>query len=135
LLATLRLDPARTHFISAFIDTYLRLTANEMQMFRADLDAIAKPEQEQVMQLTTSWKEEGIQEGLQQGLQQGLQLGEANLLLRQITRRFGKPESLVESRIRALPIEKLEALGDALFDFTLLTDLEAWLEQHAPITS
>ena len=131
LLATLRLDPARTHFISAFIDTYLRLSADELRIFRADLAAVTKPEQEQVMQLTTSWKEEGIQEGLQQGLQ----LGEANLLLRQIARRFGVPNAVIESRIRTLSIEQLEVLGEAFLDFAALADLETWLDQHAPIAN
>lgn len=42
LLATLRLDPARMQLISGFIDTYLRLTVQEEEIFRA---AIAKFEQ------------------------------------------------------------------------------------------
>jgi len=33
LLATLRLDPARTRLISGFVDTYLRLNTQEEQVF------------------------------------------------------------------------------------------------------
>ena len=32
LLATLHLDPAKTHFISGFIDAYLRLSKDELGM-------------------------------------------------------------------------------------------------------
>jgi len=129
LLATLRLDPARTHFISAFIDTYLRLTAAEQQVFQADLDAVPKPEQEKVMELTTSWKEEGIQEGIQQGRQ----LGEVELMLELISYRFSAPDYAIEARIRSLSVEQLRALVRALFDFSALAALTVWLDQHAPV--
>jgi hypothetical protein len=36
LLATLRLDPGRMKLISGFIDTYLRLSAEEEQLFPAE---------------------------------------------------------------------------------------------------
>ncbi len=36
LLATLKLNPARTRLISGFIDTYLRLSAQETQIFQND---------------------------------------------------------------------------------------------------
>jgi hypothetical protein len=37
LLATLRLDPARTRLISGFVDTYLRLNGQEMQVFDEEI--------------------------------------------------------------------------------------------------
>jgi predicted transposase YdaD len=120
LLATLRLDPAKSYFISGFIDTYLRLTAQELPIFQAELEAIMPAEKERVMQLTTSWKEEGLQQG------------EANLLMRQLTRRFGVLDRELEARIRALPVAQLEALGEALFDFAGLADVTAWIDRHAP---
>jgi len=130
LLATLQLDPARSHFISSFIDTYLRLNAVEMHAFQAELEAIAPREKEGVMQLTTSWKEEGIQEGLQIGIQQGLQRGKADLVVRLLMRRIATLDSAVETRIRALDVEHLEDLGEALLDFTAPADVTTWLDQH-----
>ncbi|MFW6731666.1 MAG: DUF4351 domain-containing protein [Synechococcus sp.] len=35
------------------------------------------------------------------------------------------------ARIQALPLEQLEALAEALLDFTGPTDLLAWLAEHA----
>ena len=71
LLTTLRLDPARTRLLSGFIDTYLRLNREEELQFRAD--AVSLPDEQQkrdVMEIVTSWMEEGLQQGMQQGMQQ-----------------------------------------------------------------
>jgi hypothetical protein len=76
LLATLKLDPARTRLISGFVDTYLRLSPNEETRFETALaEIVPQKEREGVMELTTSWMERGIEQGLQQGLQQGLMQG------------------------------------------------------------
>lgn len=61
LLATLRLDPARMKLISGFIDTYLRLNAEEEQLFQADINTIEPSQQEVVMEIVTSWMERGMQ--------------------------------------------------------------------------
>lgn len=66
LLATLRLDPARTQLISGFIDTYLRLNAEEEERFRAEIDRISPVEQEVFMQIVTSWMQQGLQQGKQE---------------------------------------------------------------------
>lgn len=56
------------------------------------------------MELTTSWKEEGLQQGLQKGLQKGLQQGETKALKRLLTRRFQTIPPEVLARIeQALP--------------------------------
>ena len=72
-------------------------------------------------------KQEGLQEGLRQGKQEGLQEGEANLLIRQLNRRFQGISTELEARIRALPVDSLEMLGEALFDFQSEQDLSNWL--------
>ncbi len=56
------------------------------------------------------------QDILQQGLQQGLQR-ETTLVLRQLTRQVGPLNLEVEDQVRALPLEQLEALGEALLEF------------------
>ena len=70
---------------------------------------------------------EGQQEGLQKGQQEGLQKGEAKLIQRQLTRRFGVLGDDTQSRINRLSIGKLEALGEALLDFSTKEDVEKWL--------
>ncbi|RCJ39081.1 flagellar assembly protein H [Nostoc minutum NIES-26] len=61
LLATLRLDPARMQLISGFVDTYLRLDDTEKQVFQATISTMGLDEQEEVMEIVTSWQEEGAQ--------------------------------------------------------------------------
>jgi predicted transposase YdaD len=70
LLATLRLDPARTRLISGFVDTYLRLNPQEEQVFQGELGKLEAVEQERVMQIVTSWMEQGLEQGLEQGRQE-----------------------------------------------------------------
>ena len=57
--------------------------------------------------------------------------GEARLIVRQLNRRFGPLESDAAERIRNLNIPKLEALGEALLDFSGFDDLHRWLKKHA----
>src|SRR5205085_2937430 len=73
LMATLHLDPARMQLISGFVDTYLRLTAEEQRQFQVELGTVEPEEREVVMQIVTSWMEEGLKQGLEQGLERGLE--------------------------------------------------------------
>jgi len=59
--------------------------------------------------------------------QEVLQEGEAALLLRLLTRRCGSLSATQQAQIEALPRQQLEALGEALLDFTGMADLEGWL--------
>jgi hypothetical protein len=42
------------------MDTYLRLNVGEEQVFRAEIDKLEETEQETVMQIVTSWMEQGL---------------------------------------------------------------------------
>ena len=55
--------------------------------------------------------------------------GEVTVIKRQLARRFGEVESALIQQIRKLSIVQLEALGEALLDFSELVDLVTWLEQ------
>ena len=50
------------------------------------------------------------------------------MILRQLRRRLGIVEALVESQIKALPLGELETLGENLLDFGSAADLTAWLQ-------
>ncbi|MEH1946426.1 MAG: DUF2887 domain-containing protein [Nostoc sp.] len=53
-----------------------------------------------------------------------------SLILRLLNRRVGEfPESL-QRQIQVLSLEQLEALGDALLDFSSLADLSGWLQSQ-----
>ncbi|AUB38438.1 putative transposase YdaD [Nostoc flagelliforme CCNUN1] len=51
-----------------------------------------------------------------------------SLILRQLNRLVGAIPDALLSQIQGLSVEQLEALGDALLDFSTLADLEGWLQ-------
>ena len=81
-------------------------------------------------------RQEGLQEGRQEGLQEGLQEGRQQeaiaLALQLLRRKFGNLTADLDTRLHTLPLSQIEALVDALFDFTSLSDLETWLSQQPP---
>jgi Domain of unknown function (DUF4351) len=119
LLATLRLDPARSQLISGFVDTYLKLNVQEEQVFQTEVGTLEETEREDIMQIVTSWMEQGIAEG------------ERSLVLRQLTRRLGTLPMSAEAQVQALALPQLEALGEALLDFVQLSDLTEWLQSNS----
>ncbi|MEA5530939.1 DUF4351 domain-containing protein [Dolichospermum sp. UHCC 0684] len=62
--------------------------------------------------------QEAKQEGRQEGREEGRQNGEMILLIRQLSKRFGKLKDIYIENINSLNIEQLEKLGEALLDFT-----------------
>ncbi len=66
------------------------------------------------------------QEARQGGIQVGRREGEARLLLRLITRRFGQIDLAMLEQIEALDLPQLEVPGEALLDFAAPRDLQAW---------
>ena len=117
LLATLKLDLARTRLISGFVDTYLTLNATEEQTFQTELDRMGLNKEEKVMEIVTSWMRTGMRNEAEK------------LVLRQLNRRFGPIEAELEQRIQALSIDRVEDLSDALLDFSDRSQLVVWLEQ------
>lgn len=122
LLATLRLDSARMRLISGFIDTYLRLNAEEERLLQVDIDSIEPREKEVVMQIVTSWMEEGIEQGKQEAT--------LSLIMRQLRARAGMLNPNLEQCVQQLSLTQLEDLAVALLDFSSVEDLEVWLQQH-----
>ena len=132
MLAGLKLNLARTRLISGFVDKYLKLDQTERVSFTQAIDEVIPPqEKEQVMEIVTSWMEEGIVIGRQEGEVIGQHKGEVLLILRQLTRRFGELDERTEARVRSLPVANLETLSDAIFDFTSAADVVTWLDQFS----
>ena len=90
---------------------------------REELVRMESAKKEKIMTLTNPFVEWGQEEGR---LQEG-----ANLLLRQLRRRFGEVGEERERMIRGLTLEKLEELGEALLEFGSWEDLSVWLSRHA----
>jgi hypothetical protein len=114
----IQLNPAKTQLISGFIDTYLNLTATETQAFQVEIGTFGETQQEEVMQIVTSWMREGIQQG------------QVSLVLRLLQRKFGELNPKIEKQIQELNSPQLEALGEALLDFASVDDLRLWLSNR-----
>jgi predicted transposase YdaD len=69
---------------------------------------------------------EGQLEGREEGRRR-----QATFTLRLLRRRLATLPAGAEERTVTLPIAALEALGEALLDFAVPTDLAAWLDRHA----
>jgi hypothetical protein len=119
LLVTLKLDPAKMQLISCFVDSYLRLDSTEEELFQSELGTMELQEQEQIMQITTSWKEEGRTEGRVEG--------QSNTILRQLNRKLGDLSEEMSRQIKSLEPTQLNILTEDLLDFQTLDDLERWL--------
>jgi predicted transposase YdaD len=63
-----------------------------------------------------------------EGQRAGRLEGQQELVLRQLTRRVGNLSIDLETRVRALPLARLEALGEALLDFTRREDAIDWFD-------
>ena len=76
-------------------------------------------------------KAKGVKQGLMQGRKQGSNQGRkqeaVNLVVRQLTKRFGDLPEEIRVKISGLSLTALEDLSDALLDFSNLADLQAWL--------
>ncbi len=121
LLATLRLAPARMQLISGFIDSYLRLNAQEKLIFQAEIDTIEPTQKEAAMKIITSWMEEGIE--------QGKQSEALSLIMRLLPRKVATVPPEFQQRIQQLSLTQLEDLAEDLLDFSDVADLAAWLAQ------
>jgi predicted transposase/invertase (TIGR01784 family) len=99
------------------------------------LPTLSREEIQQMMGLSdidlkqTRFYQDIFAEGEAEGRQEGRREEAAAIVLRQINRRFGSISSSVESQIRnQLSLDQIETLAEALFDFSELQELEAWLQ-------
>mgnify|MGYP000434840861 CR=1 FL=1 len=70
--------------------------------------------------------QEAMEEGEVKGRQEGRQNEAKTLLVRQLSKRFGKLTDRQEMQISELSVEEL---GEALLDFAIITDLDGWLQK------
>jgi flagellar biosynthesis/type III secretory pathway protein FliH len=103
LLANLQLDPARTFFISGFVETYLRLNKREERVFQKEIATIQTvAEQERIMQLTNSWVEQGKNQGLVEGKSQGLEEERRSAISSLMQFRYGAIDSQLSAVLPVL---------------------------------
>ena len=69
------------------------------------------------------WRREYEERGLERGLEQGMRRGEAQLLLRQLTRRFGTLPNEIHQRLDHANTTELEQWADNILDATTLEEV------------
>jgi len=133
---------------------WLRLLGRDQTQERAIRAVLALPDdhpkRHSILRLLASWKvkietgelldftnqeavmafSEAFLQWEQQTQAKSRQDGEKALILRQLTRRVGALTEPVRSHIEALSSSQVEALGEALLDFSSLSDLETWLTEQ-----
>ncbi|NJO79182.1 MAG: DUF4351 domain-containing protein [Cyanobacteria bacterium RM1_2_2] len=92
---------------------------------KAEFGRIEPSKQEGVIEIVTSWMEQGIRQGQAEGSQREAQ----SFALRLLRRKFGEIASELEHQVRALSVTQLEELGEATLDFSTIADVVAWLER------
>lgn len=60
--------------------------------------------------------------------EEGREEATVNLIIRQLTKRFGEIPQEIHLSISALSLPVLEELSEALLDFNSMADLQSWLE-------
>ena len=123
LLASLKLDPAKSKLIGGFVESYLQLTKAEMTVFEQEKEKLAPVEKEATMELMTSWELKGRAEGIVQGKEQ--------IVMRLINKRIGNVEPTVPARLDRLSAASLDDLAEALLDISTTADLDQWLTNHS----
>lgn len=107
----MQLDPARTELIGGFFHSYLKLNKQEQQRLDQEVSNLSKKEVEKIMQFTTPWHEKGWIEG------------QSKLILRLLRKRFGEVPADLEQTIMTLKSERLEEVGEALFEINNIDEL------------
>jgi hypothetical protein len=117
--------------VAGFYSAYQPLNEEETLQLEKELGKV-KPDavREKAMQLTNPFIELGKRRGREEGRQEGRQEGEIELVLRQLIRRLGNLSPSEEEAIRKLELAKIEALGEALLDFSSRADLARWLREN-----
>jgi flagellar biosynthesis/type III secretory pathway protein FliH len=69
------------------------------------------------------WRQEGKAEGLREGLEQGRRQGEAELLMRQLRRKFGSVPRKIQTRLRNAQPEQLLDWGERLLTANSLEEV------------
>jgi hypothetical protein len=94
-----------------------------------DSRANLEPEERELMMQLSPLYLEKIQAAERVGEERGEVRASLTLILRQLTRRVGDISPQLQARVEALPLARLEELGEALLDFSSVADLETWLSR------
>ncbi len=76
-------------------------------------------------------EDKGLNQGLKLGLEQGLRQGKLELIIRQLTHKFGTISPELSKLLGQLSSLQLEDLAEALLEFQSMSGLAIWLEENS----
>jgi hypothetical protein len=107
-----------------FIDWVMILPEGLEKSFWQELKTF---EEERKVTYVTTGERIGYAQGEQEGRQEGRQEEAQALILRQLSRRIGSVAPEIQTQVQSLSLFRLEALSEALLDFSEPDDLVQWL--------
>ena len=107
------------------LSAYAQLIAG----LRFDKALIRQVFQEGIMRESVIYQEI-LQEGETKGKLEGKSEEALSLVLRQLSRRFGSLPPNAQAQIQSLSLPQIEALSEALLDFSTPDDLTHWLQEN-----
>lgn len=107
-----------------FIDLYSSVPESErLEVFR---ELEETPDEAMI-----TFKQYLTNKGIEQGIEQGIDQGETRVLCRQLARKFGLSEEIVETYLHRLdPAFRME-LCDRIFEWDSFEQAKDWMERHA----
>ncbi|MEJ2445580.1 MAG: Rpn family recombination-promoting nuclease/putative transposase [Exilibacterium sp.] len=124
-------QPKQRELRRAFNEWFRRILPNRMPGTQfdkmRDLTEYQTMLSERVKDWTKGWREEGfragVEEGIEKGIEKGVNQGEALLLLKQLTKRFGDLPIWAKEKISQANRQQLEVWGERIFDVKTLDEL------------
>jgi len=134
-LAEIPISHPDQQLVAGFFSAYQPLSHAEALQLEQEMSKVMPDmAREKVIKLTNPFIELSIHRGRKQGRREGILKGqqrETDLVLRQLKRRFGLLTAFQEKAVRGLNLRRIEALGEALLEFTSDADLDRWLHAHS----
>ncbi len=124
MLVRSKANKAELRLISQFIDNYLQLNAEELKKFRSEISKMNKSEQENIIEVETSWKQEGIDIGIGRGRIEG----RLEVLTTLLNRRLGPLSPQMSEMILQLKEKEITELTNNILDFSSIQDLDNWIK-------
>jgi len=114
LLVTLKLTPEKAELIYVFIESYLKLTADENFIYEREISKLVDQEKDAAMEIISSIRRDAREE----------------MLTLQLQHRFSSLPAAITEKLDKLNGEQLNELGLEIFNFQSLAELEEWLSKR-----
>jgi hypothetical protein len=131
-LASISLNHEDLQLVAGFFSGYQPLSDGEALQLEEEMSKVMPDmAREKVIKWDNPLSRIGELRGLDLGRREGRKLGEAELVLKLLRRRFGALTGEQKQSIRGLELRGIESLGEALLDFRTRADLDRWLEEYS----